>query len=78
MVINYVFYIPELKNNLLSISQLQGRNLPIERGLIAQTQMSTKRMFILRTSLTIQASPLTCFQTTSHHLVDLLHHSLDI
>jgi hypothetical protein len=58
-VVNDVYYVPELKNNLLSIGQLQERGLTIlikngickiyhpEKGLIIQTQMSANRMFIL-------------------------------
>jgi len=58
-VVNDVYYVPELKNNLLSIGQLQERGLAIlikngickiyhpEKGLIIQTQMSANRMFIL-------------------------------
>ena len=58
-VITEVFYIPELKNNLLSIGQLKEKGLAIlfqynkckvyhpERGLIIETAMSLNRMFIL-------------------------------
>jgi len=58
-MITDVFYLPELKNNLFSIGQLQERNLAIlmqhrdckiyhhERGLIMSTQMSANQMFIL-------------------------------
>jgi hypothetical protein len=54
-----VFCVPELKNNLLSIGQLQERGLSIlieagmckkihpQRGLIIQTKMTANRMFIL-------------------------------
>ena len=57
--VNDVYYVPELKNNLLSIGQLQERGLAIlikdgvckiyhsEKGLIIQTKMSANRMFIL-------------------------------
>lgn len=53
------YYVPELKNNLLSIGQLQERGLAIliqgkicklyhpSKGLIFETNMSTTRMFIL-------------------------------
>lgn len=56
-----VFYIPELKNNLLNIGQLQERGLAIliqsgkcniyhpTRGLIIQTDMTANRMFVLLT-----------------------------
>jgi hypothetical protein len=58
-VVNDVYYVLELKNNLLSIGQLQERGLAIlikngvckiyhpEKGLIIQTRMSANRMFIL-------------------------------
>jgi hypothetical protein len=58
-VVAKVYYIPELRNNLLSIGQLQERGLAIlikggmckifhlEKGLIIQTNMSANRMFIL-------------------------------
>ncbi|XP_073264776.1 uncharacterized protein [Populus alba] len=54
-----VYYVPELKNNLLSIGQLQEKGLAILiqhgfcklyhplKGLIIQTKMSINRMFIL-------------------------------
>ena len=58
-VITDVFYVPDLKNNLLSIGQLQEKGLAIimqhneckvfhpERGLIMETAMATNRMFII-------------------------------
>ena len=58
-VITEVFYVPDLKNNLLSIGQLQEKGLAVlmrhgvckifhpERGLILETSMSHNRMFIL-------------------------------
>jgi len=85
-----VFYLPELKNNLLSIGQLQERNLAIlmqhgeckiyhhERGLVMSTQMSANRMFILlaerETQVQTQISIPTCFKTTSEAPTDLWHH----
>ena len=84
-----VFYLPELKNNLLSIGQLQERKLAIlmehgeckiyhhERGLLMSTQMSANRMFILlaerETQVQAQVSILTCFKTTSESPADLWH-----
>ncbi|KAM1053550.1 hypothetical protein ACFX2I_000976 [Malus domestica] len=56
-VITGVFYVPDLKNNLLSIGQLQEKGLTVliqqgrckifhfEKGLIMETKMSTNRMF---------------------------------
>jgi hypothetical protein len=58
-VISDVYYIPELKNNLLSIGQLQEKGLTIliqdgtckvyhsKRGVIMQTNMSRNRMFFV-------------------------------
>ena len=60
-VITEVFYVPGLKNNLLSVGQLQEKGPAIfiqhgtckiyhpERGLIMVTAMSSNRMFILST-----------------------------
>jgi hypothetical protein len=57
-VITDVHYLPVLSNNLLSIGQLQQKNLTIvfqkdfckvfheENGLIMSTQMSSNRMFL--------------------------------
>jgi hypothetical protein len=54
-----VFYVPELKSNLLSIGQLQEKGLAIlikngkckvyhpNRGLIIEIKMSSNRMFVL-------------------------------
>ena len=58
-VITNVYYLPGLRNNLVSIGQLQLKNLTIvfkhdsckvyhdERSMIMSTQMSTNRMFII-------------------------------
>jgi hypothetical protein len=58
-VITEVFYVPDLKNNLLSIGQLQEKGLAVlmqygtckifhpNRGLIIETAMSHSKMFIL-------------------------------
>ena len=60
-VVVEVYYISKLRNNLLSIGQLQERGLAIliqggickiyhpDKGLIIQTNMSANRMFILPT-----------------------------
>ena len=59
LIITGVFYVPELKNNLLSIGKLQAKGLSIlfqngtckvfhlERRLIMETKMSLYRMFVL-------------------------------
>jgi len=56
-IISNVYFVPELKNNLLSLGQLQERGLTIliqngtckvfhsGKGLIMQTNMSRNRMF---------------------------------
>lgn len=58
-IISDVYFVPKLKNNLLSLGQLQEKNVTIiikegtckmyheERGLIAESNMSQNRMFIL-------------------------------
>ncbi|KAK0604649.1 hypothetical protein LWI29_017831 [Acer saccharum] len=58
-VVTEVFFVPDLKNNLLSIGQLQEKGLAIlikhglcriyhpTKGLLIQTAMSANRMFIL-------------------------------
>lgn len=81
-VVTDVFYIPELKNNLLSIDQLQEKGLAIliqngacriyhpRRGLIMQTQMSANRMFVL---LALVPQSPTCFKATSEGTTNLWH-----
>ena len=70
-VITDVFYIPELKNNLLSIGQFAERGVVIliqhgvcrvyhpKKGLIMQITMSANRMFILLAKFLLKAP--TCF-----------------
>lgn len=82
-VITEVFYVPELKNNLLSIGQLQEKGLTIliqggmckiyhpNRGLIIQTNMTANRMFILLAKS--QAKKANCFHTTAQDLSHLWH-----
>lgn len=64
-VILEVFYIPDLKNNLLSIDQLQEKGLDIlfrnnkckvyhpERGLVIETDITLNRMFIVLANVQI-------------------------
>ncbi|PRQ42077.1 putative RNA-directed DNA polymerase [Rosa chinensis] len=78
-----VYYIPELKNNLLSIGQLQEKGVTIlirngmcqiyhpRKGLIMQTKMSANRMFVIRANMLPQASA--CFQTVSEDNTHLWH-----
>lgn len=70
-VINEVYFVPDLKNNLLSVGQLQQRGLaflfqdnvckvyhPV-KGLVFQSYMSTNRMFPLS-----EDTPMTTSQET--------------
>jgi hypothetical protein len=62
-VITSVFYIPGLKTNLLSIGQIQQKNVTIvfkndlcklyhdEKGLLFETHMSTNRMYVLNATV---------------------------
>jgi transposase InsO family protein len=82
-VITDVFYIPELRNNLLSIGQMQERGVAVfikhgvcklyhpERGLIVQTTMSANRMFMLHA--TVAPKTTNCFQTTIEDNTHLWH-----
>jgi len=82
-VISEVFYIPDLKNNLLSIGQLQEKGLAIlfrynkckvyhpERGLIIETAMTLNRMFVLLAK--IQLHDQNCFLTPEQNLDYLWH-----
>ena len=82
-VITDVFYIPELRNNLLSVGQLQEKGVAIliqhgecrvyhpEKGLIMQTLMSANRMFILPARVMPKAP--TCFQITLEDNTHLWH-----
>lgn len=75
--ITEVFYVPELKNNLLSIGQLQEKKLAILihenvckiyhpiNGLIMQTSMSVNRMFVLRAAIPTAASKPCCLHASS-------------
>ena len=82
-VITDVFYILELRNNLLSVGQLQEKGVAIliqhgecrvyhpEKGLIMQTSMSANRMFILPARVMPKAP--TCFQITLEDNTHLWH-----
>lgn len=82
-VVAEVYYVPELRNNLLSIGQLQERGLAIlikggtckifhpEKGLIIQTTISANRMFILLAQSQVQ--PNMCFHTKAQNLSHLWH-----
>lgn len=76
-VIIEVYYIPELKNNLISIRQLQEKDLAITiqygvckvyhpiRALFMQIDMTKNRMCILPAYVPIHTQGKLCFQTTS-------------
>ncbi|CAJ2647282.1 unnamed protein product [Trifolium pratense] len=80
-VISEVYYLPGLKNNLLSIGQLQQKNLTIvfkndickvfheERGLIMSTPMSANRMFVIKATVLVPM----CLQTTNEIDSQLWH-----
>ncbi|WJZ87437.1 hypothetical protein VitviT2T_006816 [Vitis vinifera] len=82
-VITDVFYIPKLRNNLLSVGQLQEKGVAIliqhgecrvyhpEKWLIMQTSMSANRMFILPARVMPKAP--TCFQITLEDNTHLWH-----
>ncbi|CAL2237915.1 unnamed protein product [Prunus armeniaca] len=86
-VVHEMYYVPELKNNLLSIGKLQERGLAIlikeevckiyhpMKGLIIQTMMSVNRMFILlaQTPAPTNAQPERCLHTSSQDLSSLWH-----
>nr|DAD43144.1 TPA_asm: hypothetical protein HUJ06_001374 [Nelumbo nucifera] len=83
-IVTEVFYVPELKNNLLSIGQLQEKGLAIliqhgkckvyhpEKGLIIQAEMSANRMFTLLVAS--QPKKPTCFHTATQDLSHLWHY----
>lgn len=84
-VISEVYYIPELKNNLLNIGQLQENGLAIlihhglcklyhsTRGLIMQTIMSANRMFVLLASSAPKPKVPTCFQIVTEDETHMWH-----
>jgi len=82
-VVSEVFFVSELKNNLLSIGQLQEKGLTIliqygmlkiyhpEKGLIIQTKMSANRMFILLVK-SLPQKPV-CLYTSTQDMAHLWH-----
>ncbi|TXG72550.1 hypothetical protein EZV62_001129 [Acer yangbiense] len=82
-VVTEVFFVPDLKNNLLSIGQLQEKGLAIlikhglcriyhpTKGLLIQTAMSANRMFILLAAS--QPSKPSCFHTATQDFSHLWH-----
>nr|ABD32431.2 copia-type polyprotein, putative; 28768-32772, putative [Medicago truncatula] len=90
LVVTEVYYIPELKKNLLSIGQLQEKGLAIlikggickifhlEEGLIIQTNMTANRMFILlpQSQISSKAQSDQCFPTKAQNLSHIWHRRL--
>lgn len=82
-VVTDVYCVPELKNNLLSVGQLQERGLVIliksgmckiyhpVRGLIIQTSMTANRMFILFTRTQVKEA--SCFHAPTQDLAHIWH-----
>ena len=82
-VITQVYYILELKNNLLSLSQLQEMGLTILikngickmfhpfRGLIMKSVMFTNRMSVIIATITSKEQA--CFKTTTEEETELWH-----
>ena len=78
-----MYYCPDLKNNLLSLGQLQERGLAIlikngmckmfhpSRGLIMKSIMSTNRMFVILA--TVASKEQTCFNTATEEETQLWH-----
>lgn len=82
-VVTNVFHVPELTNNLLSVGQLQDKGLAIliqdgaciiyhpRRGLIAHTQMTANRMFVLLANANMQSS--SCLQVAAEDITNIWH-----
>lgn len=85
-VITEVYYIPELKSNLISVGQLQDKGLAISiqnsvckiyhpvRGLIMQTNMSSNKTFVLLATAPTVIPDQACFQMTSEDMTTELWH----
>lgn len=86
-VVNDVYYVPDLDNNLLSVGQLQEKGVDVlmhnglckiyhpDKGLIACTKMSANRMFILLNERTTASTQLVenCLHTSSLDSTYLWH-----
>lgn len=82
-IISGVYYIPELKNNLLSVGQLQEKDLTItfkhnmckvyhpEKGLIIQSKMSSNKMFMVSAQVILP----TCLKASTSEDLSMLWHS---
>lgn len=83
-----VFYVPDLKNNLLSIGQLQEKGLVVlikdnqcriyhpTKGLVINSKMTSNRMFVLLTNTPCckQTTSEKCFQADVQDLAQLWHY----
>lgn len=82
-MVSEVYYIPNLTNNLLSIGQLQEKQLTImiksgvckiyhsQRGLIVETQMTSNRMLLVYAKK--KPVPESCFKMEDEDLESLWH-----
>ena len=88
-VIRDVYYVPELKNNLLSVGQLQEKGLDVlfkggeqrtcsifhpTKGKIAESIMSANRMFILLGEQSDRVKDERCLQVDTANREELWHH----
>lgn len=81
-----VYCVPELKNNLLSVGQLQEKGVAVlfqdgvcsmyhpQRGKMAESVMSTNRMFILLAETSIAEKGEKCLQAKTNDQSKLWHH----
>ena len=72
-----VYWIPELKNNLVSVGQLQEKGVAVlfkdgvcsiyhpQKGKIVESIMSANRQFILRTELSTTTNEERCLQVSN-------------
>jgi hypothetical protein len=79
-VVTGVYYIPELKNNLLSIGQLQQKQITVvfkndyckvyhqEKGLLMTSQMATNKLYPI-----IAEAKLACLQSKCEDITNLWH-----
>lgn len=85
-VICDVYCVPELKNNLLSVGQLQEKGLAVlfkdgvcsvyhpHRGKMAESIMSANRMFVLLAEPSVTAEEERCLQISTADQSKLWHH----
>lgn len=88
-VVSDIYYVPELKNNLLSVGQLQEKGMDVlfkggdrrtctifhpTRGKIAESIMSTNRMFVLLGETDDKTKEERCLQVDVTNKEELWHH----